>query len=85
MLMPWLLSQIKFKHGDYKAAIASLEKAAAKLPNSAAVRYHLGESYQADGAPDKASEALKVALSLEPDGTSLKDQIRTAIAEVAPK
>ena len=79
------LGWAQFKRGDYRAAIALLEKAAAKLPNSAAVRYHLGESYQASGAPDKASEAFKVALALEPDGTSLKDQIRSAIAEVAPK
>jgi tetratricopeptide (TPR) repeat protein len=79
------LGWAQFKRGDYKAAIATLEKVAAKLPNSAAVRYHLGESYQADGAADKATESFKVALGLEPDGTSLKDQIRTAIAEVKPK
>jgi len=79
------LGWAQYKRGDYKAAVTLLEKAAAKLPNSAAVRYHLGESYQADGAPEKASEAFKVALALEPDGTSLKDQIRSAIAGAGPK
>lgn len=79
------LGWAQYKHGDFQAAVTLLEKAASRLPNSAAVRYHLGESYQATGAADKASEAFKVALALEPDGTPLKDQIRSAISEKAPK
>lgn len=79
------LGWAQYKHGDFQAAVSLLEKAASRLPNSATVRYHLGESYQATGASEKASEAFKVALALEPDGTPLKDQIRSAISEKAPK
>jgi len=49
------------------------------LPNSAAVRYHLGMGYAATGQSDKAAEQFQKALALEPDGTSLKDSIRAAM------
>lgn len=73
------LGWAQFKQGDYKGAITTLETASAKLPNLAALRYHLGMSYAAAGQPEKASEQLKLALSLEPDGTPLKESIRTAL------
>jgi predicted Zn-dependent protease len=69
----------QYKRGDYKAAISSLENAAAKIPNLAAVHYHLGMSYKATGATDKAEEQFKMALGLEPDGTTLKTNIRAAM------
>jgi uncharacterized protein HemY len=56
-----------------------LEAAVGKLPNLAAVRYHLGMSYVAAGQAIKAADQFKAALALEPDGTELKDKIRTAM------
>ena len=69
----------EFKKGDLKAAVSTLEAAEAKLPNLAAVHYHLGMSYSAAGQTDKAAEQFKKALDLEPDGTPLKDSIRSAM------
>ncbi len=69
----------QYRKGDYPGAISTLEAAAAKLPDLAAVHYHLGMSYGAAGQADKAAEQLKKALELEPDGTALKESIRSAI------
>jgi len=68
----------QYKKGDAKSAVATLETAQEKLPNLAAVHYHLGMSYAATGQSDKATEQFQKALALEPDGTSLKDSIRAA-------
>jgi tetratricopeptide (TPR) repeat protein len=69
----------QFKRGDYKAAVATLEAALAKAPKVSALHYHLGMSYAAIGERDKAAEQFKTALELEPDGTPLKDNIRSAM------
>jgi tetratricopeptide (TPR) repeat protein len=68
-----------YKKGDTKNAVAALEAAAAKLPDLAAVHYHLGISYAATEQPEKAKEQFNKALSLEPDGTPLKESIRSAM------
>ena len=67
------------KRGDIKTSVSTLEKAAEKLPSLAAVHYHLGMSYAAEGLPDKSAEELKKALALEPDGTAMKESIRAAM------
>lgn len=69
----------QYRRGDYAGSIATLESAAAKLPNLAAVHYHLGMSYASAGQAEKAAEQLKAALALEPDGTALKESIRSAM------
>jgi cellulose synthase operon protein C len=69
----------QYKQGDFKAAIATLENAAAKQPKLAALRYHLGMSYAAAGQKEKAVEQFKAALALEPEGTPLKASIRSAL------
>ena len=69
----------QYKRGNTNDAVATLEEAAKKLPNLAAVRYHLGMSYAAAGQTAKAAEQFKAALALEPDGTDLKAKIRTAL------
>lgn len=69
----------QYKRGDFKGAIATLEPASASMPNLAAVHYHLGMSYAAAGQTEKATERFKTAFSLEPDGTPLKDSIRSAM------
>jgi len=73
------LGWAQFKSGDYANSVSTLETAQAKLPNLAAVHYHLGMSYAAAGQPDKAAEQFKRALALEPDGTTLKENIRAAM------
>jgi cellulose synthase operon protein C len=69
----------QYKRGDYKVAVSTLEGIVTKLPNLAAVHYHLGMGYAATGAPEKAAEQFKAALALEPDGTALKENIRSAM------
>lgn len=69
----------QYKRGDFKGAIATLEAAAAGATNLAAVHYHLGMSYTAAGQTEKAAERFKTAFALEPDGTPLKDNIRSAM------
>ena len=73
------LGWAQFKSGDYANSVSTLEAAQAKMPNLAAVHYHLGMSYAAAGQPDKAAERFKTALALEPDGTTLKENIRAAM------
>ena len=73
----------QYKRGDYKAAVSVLENVATKAPNLAAVHYHLGMGYKATGEIEKAKEQFKIALDLEPEGSSLKKNIQAAIAEVA--
>jgi cellulose synthase operon protein C len=69
----------QYQRGDFKTAVATLEGAQAKLPNLGSIRYHLGMSYIAIGQTVKASDQLKAALQLEPDGSPLKDKIRSAL------
>jgi cellulose synthase operon protein C len=69
----------QYKRGDYKGAVSTLEAIVTKLPNLAAVHYHLGMAYAATGLPEKAAEQFKGALALEPDGTTLKENIRSAM------
>jgi predicted Zn-dependent protease len=73
------LGWAQYKRGNASQAVTILEDAAKKLPNLAAVRYHLGQSYVAAGEAAKAAEQFKAAFNLEPDGTDLKEKIRTAM------
>lgn len=69
----------RYKQGDLKGAISTLETAAAKASNLPAVHYHLGMAYAAAGQSEKAAAELKKAFELEPDGTVLKESIRSAL------
>jgi tetratricopeptide (TPR) repeat protein len=69
----------QYMRSDFKAAVTTLEGAQARSPNVPAIRYHLGMSYIAMGQAEKASDQLKAALQLEPDGSPLKDKIRSAL------
>jgi tetratricopeptide (TPR) repeat protein len=73
------LGWAQYRKGDLNVAIATLEGALAKAPNLAALHYHLGMSYKAAGQAEKATEELQKALKLEPDGTALKANIRSAM------
>lgn len=71
----------RFKQGDVKSAIAILQDAATKAPNTAPLRYHLGLAYAASGQALKAREELEAAAKLEPDGTPLKQSIQDALKQ----
>jgi tetratricopeptide (TPR) repeat protein len=58
---------IDYLQGNYKPALPLLEEAAAGLPNSAMVHYHLAMAYLSAGQADKASEQFKLALAQSPD------------------
>ena len=58
---------VSYRRGDYEAATALLERAAAAAPDRAAVRYHLGMSYLARHENAKAAAELKTAATLKPD------------------
>jgi cellulose synthase operon protein C len=73
------LGWARYKAGNVQEAATILEAAAARSPDLAAVHYHLGMSYAAMSKPDQAKEQFKQALSLEPEGTPLKQNIRAAI------
>ena len=65
---------VQYKRGNTADAVKSLEAAASKLPNLAAVRYHLGMSYLAAGRKAEAADQFQAALKLEPDA-ALKEKI----------
>ena len=69
---------VQYKRGNTADAVKSLEAAASKPPNLAAVRYHLGMSYLAAGRKAEAADQFQAALKLEPDG-ALKEKIQTAM------
>jgi tetratricopeptide (TPR) repeat protein len=69
----------QYQRGDFKTAVTTLEGAQAKLPNLGSIRYHLAMSYIATGQTEEATEQLKAALQVEPDGSPLKDKIRSAL------
>ena len=73
------LGWAQYRQGDYMGAVSTLESAVAKLPNLAAAHYHLAMSYAASGQAEKSEEQLKLASALEPDGTALKESIRSAM------
>jgi tetratricopeptide (TPR) repeat protein len=72
------LGWVSYHQGDYRTAVSLSEEAAAALPGQAAVRYHLGMGYLSVSQLDKASQQLKKALELGPDG-ALAEQIRIAL------
>jgi Tfp pilus assembly protein PilF len=70
---------VQYKRGNTADATRILEGVTRQTPNLVAARYHLGMSYVAAGQAAQATEQFKVALNLEPDGTELKEKIRSAM------
>ena len=69
---------ISYRRDDYVNAVPLLEKAVAALPHIALVHYHLAMSYIAIRQTAKASEELRMALSLAPD-SDLEAKIQDAL------
>lgn len=78
------LGWAEYRQGDYANAVSLWEEAVAALPDQATIRYHLGMGYAALGRPGKASEQLKKALELAPQGP-LVEEIRTAVEKLRPQ
>ena len=76
------LGWIDYQSGQNFDAIRLLEEAAAALPNSAVVRYHLGMAYIATKQLSKAAEQLNAALNQSPDD-ALKAKIQSALKKTA--
>jgi len=79
------LGWVAYQQKDYDAAIAYLEDAAAKMPNVALVRYHLGMSYLAAGQNAKATEEFTKARSLAPNDADLNLKIDAALKNRSEK
>jgi len=58
------LGWVLYRRGLYGAAITELKRSAEKLPNEAAVRYHLGMAYLRNGDKADAKSELTAALKL---------------------
>jgi Tfp pilus assembly protein PilF len=69
---------VEYQQGDDKAAISTLEEAAAKLPNVALVHYHLGMAYLAVGEAAKAADQFKTARKLSANDPDLQTKIDAA-------
>ena len=65
-----------------KSAVSLLEAAAARMPNSSLVHYHLGMSYLGSGQMAKASDQLKQALAQAPD-SDLEAKIKAGLKDIA--
>ena len=79
------LGWVRYRRGEYAAAIPLLEDAAEKLPNFPLVRYHLGMSYLAAGQDAKGLEQLKKARDLTLNDADLKAKIDAALNDQAKK
>jgi Tfp pilus assembly protein PilF len=79
------LGWVNYQNGDYAAAMPLLEDAAARLPNYALVRYHLGVTYQALGENEKAADQFKKARELAPGDADLNRKIDAALKGRPPE
>ena len=73
------LGWVSYLRGDNSSALPLLKDAAAKMPNSAVVQFHLGMSYLAAGQDADASEQFKKAIELAPKDAELKAKIDAAL------
>jgi tetratricopeptide (TPR) repeat protein len=74
------LGWIYYKKGAYLKAIALLKESAARLPENAVVRYHLGMAHYRNGDAKSARSELENALKLNPafpDADEAKQTLET--------
>ena len=72
------LGWVYYRQGDFKASVPLLEEAAASLPGSALVRYHLAMSYIGAGQLAKAADQFKQALNQTSD-SDLQAKIKAGL------
>ncbi len=56
------LGWVHYRLGNIEQALSYLEQAVAKAPGAAQLQYHLGMAYHAAGQPEKARQALDLAV-----------------------
>lgn len=61
------LGWILYKRGEYDRSVGPLSEAAAKLPRSAEIQFHLGMAHYMQGAEKEAKDFLRRALDLSKD------------------
>ena len=75
------LGWVYYKKGMYDLAIGEFSDSLVKIPENAAVIYHLGMAYYKKGETAKAKEQLNKALSLQSDFPG-SDDARKVLAEL---
>jgi tetratricopeptide (TPR) repeat protein len=68
------------RDGNHSAAIATLEEAARRDPRSAEARLLLGHFLRLDGQLERAIEAYRLALALDPENPALRRNLDDALA-----
>jgi tetratricopeptide (TPR) repeat protein len=76
------LGWVYFKKGMYDLAIGEFSDSLAKIPDNAAVIYHLGIAYYKKGDTARAKEQLEKALSIEENFPG-SDEARRILAELS--
>jgi Flp pilus assembly protein TadD len=69
------LGSIYYKRARYGLAIKHLEQAVAIEPDNALFHYHLGLAYAGGADPDRASDALRQAVRLNPRLAGARDAL----------
>jgi tetratricopeptide (TPR) repeat protein len=75
---------VKYKRGEFAAALPMLEQAAEKVPQSAVIRYHLGMAQMRTGQLDQARENLELALKASATFAGA-DEARATLDELRKK
>jgi Flp pilus assembly protein TadD len=70
---------VRFKRGEYREALQTLERAAERAPDSKVIRFHLGMAELQLGMRDRARTSLEAALSGAGDFQGV-DEARSALA-----
>jgi tetratricopeptide (TPR) repeat protein len=70
---------VRFKRGEYRDALAPLERAAERTPDSKVIRFHLGMAELQLGLRDRARTNLELALAGS-DSFQGADEARTVLA-----
>jgi tetratricopeptide (TPR) repeat protein len=75
-----LLAQVHERAGDRELAVKDLERALAKRPQSAELRFALGAAYQRDGQWERAVETVRAILKRDADNVQALNFVGYALA-----
>ncbi|MEZ5359252.1 MAG: tetratricopeptide repeat protein [Candidatus Zixiibacteriota bacterium] len=67
---------VQFKLGNYKVALAQLQKAAQLIDSDPVVFEHMGDVYKKLGETEKAMDEYKKALEMAPDSFDLEEKMK---------
>ena len=75
------LGWVYFKKGLYDSAVRELNDSLVKMPENAAIQYHLGMALLAKGDKEKAHEVFKRALEMK-DSATVADKLKKALESI---